>query len=142
EPGVHVVERFVEKPDAETAKSYLSRGGYFWNAGIFVFRADVMLEAVARHMPDLAAHLGELRRTLETAPEREAQATEALFAAAPAISIDYAIMEREPDLRMIACDPGWSDLGSWQAVWELSPKDAQGNATPKDSVLIDASGNL
>lgn len=142
EPGVHVVERFVEKPDAETAKSYLSRGGYFWNAGIFVFRADVMLEAVARHMPDLAAHLEELRRTIETAPEREAQATEALFAAAPAISIDYAIMEREPDLRMIACDPGWSDLGSWQAVWELSPKDAQGNAAPQDSVLVDASGNL
>jgi mannose-1-phosphate guanylyltransferase len=141
-PGVFQVERFVEKPDVETAKNYLARGGYYWNAGIFVFRADVMLAAIEEHMPDLASQLETLRRTLEQTPEREPQATRALFAAAPSISIDYAIMEREPDLRMVPCDAGWSDLGSWQVVWELSQKDAQGNAVPADSVLLDANGNL
>lgn len=141
-PGVYAVERFVEKPDLETAKSYLARGGYYWNAGIFVFRADVMLAAVQRHMPTLAQQLELLRGTLEKAPEREREATKALFDTAPSISIDYAIMEREPDLRMVPCDAGWSDLGSWQAVWELSQRDAQGNAAPSDSVLLDAANNL
>jgi mannose-1-phosphate guanylyltransferase len=141
-PGIYAVDRFVEKPDVETAKSYLARGGYYWNAGIFVFRADVMLAAIERHMPDLARQLENLRRTLESAPEREPQATRDLFSAAPSISIDYAIMEREPDLRMVPCDAGWSDLGSWQAVWELSQRDAHGNAAPADSVLLDANGNL
>jgi mannose-1-phosphate guanylyltransferase len=141
-PGVYAVERFVEKPDLETAKKYLARGGYYWNAGIFVFRADVMLAAVERHMPTLAQQLELLRSTLEKAPEREREVTRMLFETAPSISIDYAIMEREPDLRMVPCDAGWSDLGSWQAVWELSQRDAQGNAAPSDSVLLDANNNL
>ena len=140
--GVYAVERFVEKPDLETAKNYLARGGYYWNAGIFVFRADVMLAAVERHMPTLAQQLELLRSTLEKAPEREREVTRMLFETAPSISIDYAIMEREPDLRMVPCDAGWSDLGSWQAVWELSQRDAQGNAAPPDSVLLDANNNL
>ncbi|MET0410997.1 MAG: mannose-1-phosphate guanylyltransferase [Polyangiaceae bacterium] len=140
--GVYAVERFVEKPDLETAKNYLTRGGYYWNAGIFVFRADVMLAAVERHMPTLAQQLELLRSTLEKAPEREREVTRMLFETAPSISIDYAIMEREPDLRMVPCDAGWSDLGSWQAVWELSQRDAQGNAAPSDSVLLDANNNL
>jgi mannose-1-phosphate guanylyltransferase len=141
-PGAFEVERFVEKPDVATAKNYLARGGYYWNAGIFVFRADVMLDAIDRHMPSLAPWLANLRLALESKPEQEDAATRALFEHAPSISIDYAIMEREPDLRMVTCDAGWSDLGSWQVVWELSQKDTQGNATPSDSVLIDASGNL
>jgi mannose-1-phosphate guanylyltransferase len=141
-PGVYAVERFVEKPDVETAKNYLVRGGYFWNAGIFVFRADVMLAAIAQHMPDLALQLEALRQVLTKTPEKERDATRALFDSAPSISIDYAIMEREPELRMVPCDAGWSDLGSWQVVWELSQKDAHGNAAPQGSVLLDANGNL
>lgn len=141
-PGVYTVERFVEKPDLETAKNYLARGGYYWNAGIFVFRADVMLAAVQRHMPSFYAMLLNLQLVLQTNPAQEAAATRALFETAPSISIDYAIMEREPDLRMVPCDAGWSDLGSWQAVWELSQRDAQGNAAPPDSVLLDANNNL
>ena len=116
-PGVFAVEAFVEKPDAATAARYLEDPAYSWNAGIFVFRADAMLAALARH--GLAGD----------------------FEQQPSISIDYAVMEPESKqgrIAMVPGDFGWSDVGSFAALPEVRALDAKGNAVSGDAVLVDA----
>ena len=108
------VEKFVEKPDLATAESYLRDSAYFWNAGIFVFRADAMLAALDRH------GLGHE------------------FEKMPSISIDYGVMEREARIAMVPGDFGWSDVGSFAALPEVRPLDARGNAVSGDAVVIDS----
>ncbi len=142
EGGAWEVSRFVEKPGRKTAEQYLESGNYFWNSGIFVYRADVMLEALERHTPDLRRGVDAVAGAAAQGPEAEARAVQRFFAECTSISIDYAVMEREQGLRMVPCAAGWSDLGSWQAVWELSRKDASGNASNRATVLVDSSNNL
>jgi mannose-1-phosphate guanylyltransferase/mannose-6-phosphate isomerase len=135
-PGLFAIERFVEKPDAETAARYVAEG-YVWNSGNFVFRADFMLGEYRRFEPDSAA-------AVETAI-REAGAdlsfvtlTPDAFASATAKSIDYAVMERTDRAAVLPVSYGWSDVGSWQAVWELSQRDADGNAAHGTAIFVDA----
>lgn len=128
------VARFVEKPDAATAESYLTSGRHLWNAGIFVFRSSTFLELLARHQPALASGLEAIAR----APERTAE----IYATLLAESIDYALMEKLDDLATLPLDCGWSDLGSWEALHEILPKDAQGNALKGEGFALDASDNL
>lgn len=124
-----VVERFVEKPDEATARQYLAEGGYYWNAGMFVLKASVWLQAIEGFRPDIAAttRAAWAQRSTDTAFVRPGKAE---FADIPCDSIDYAVMERCPGspfpIRMAPLDVGWSDLGAWDAVWSVLPKDAKG----------------
>ncbi|MGB1109616.1 MAG: mannose-1-phosphate guanylyltransferase/mannose-6-phosphate isomerase [Gammaproteobacteria bacterium] len=133
----HTVKRFVEKPDAETAQNYLTSGDYLWNAGMFCFRADVLLEALRKHAPEVhqaAMDCWQATRQEETPLGLDADS----FARFPGISIDYAVMEHADNVAVVACDIGWSDIGSWDAVSTLSSEDEQGNSVVGEAVLVDS----
>ena len=139
------VAKFVEKPDAATAQRYLAEGGYFWNAGMFVLRASVWMAALDTFRPDIAS----ATRTAWAARSTDAKFVrpgQAEFAAVPSESVDYAVMEQCPgsafEIRMVALDAGWNDLGAWEAVWQVAPKDAQGNASIGDAIVKDSSNTL
>ena len=139
------VAQFVEKPDAATAQRYLAEGGYFWNAGMFVLKASVWMAALDKFRPDIAnaTRAAWARRSTDAKFVRPGQAE---FAAVPAESVDYAVMEKCPgsafDIRMVALNAGWNDLGAWEAVWQVAAKDAQGNASVGDVILKDSSNTL
>ncbi len=138
--GVFSVDRFVEKPDLETAQKYMDSGEYFWNAGIFVFRARDMVGAIDRYLPAMKGPLDAIDAAADT-PEEEAR-VQAFFDSCEGVSIDYGVMEKSDALLVVPGDFGWSDLGSWESSWELSEKDESGNAAPKDTVFVDARNNL
>ncbi|MNJ12168.1 Alginate biosynthesis protein AlgA [compost metagenome] len=124
------VARFVEKPDLKTAETYVAAGNYFWNAGMFCFRVGTVLEELKKYTPDV---LDAVAQTLEKSRRTTAAGYSCLtldaesFSNVPDISIDYALMERSPKVATIPCNIGWSDIGSWNAVSELTQPDAQGN---------------
>ena len=140
-----VVERFVEKPNESTARQYLAEGGYYWNAGMFVLKASVWLQAIESFRPDIAAttRAAWAQRSSDAAFVRPGAAE---FAAIPSDSVDYAVMERCPGsrfpIRMAPLDAGWSDLGAWDAVWQMLPKDAAGNAAVGDTIVADSRNTL
>ncbi len=131
------IERFVEKPDPERAASFLKEGGYYWNSGMFLFRADRYLEELDRHAPDIAA---AARAALAGAtPDLDfVRVDRAAFEACRAESIDYAVMEKTADAVVVSLAAGWSDVGSWAALHEALPCDEQGNVI-KGDVLLEAS---
>jgi mannose-1-phosphate guanylyltransferase len=131
---VRRVRRFLEKPSPEDAARFAGSGRHLWNAGIFLFRGDRLLELLARHEPELARGLEEIA----AAPERLAE----IYPRLPARSIDYAVMEKLDSLATLPLDCGWSDLGSWEALAEVLPADALGNAGRGDCLAVDATGNL
>jgi mannose-1-phosphate guanylyltransferase/mannose-6-phosphate isomerase len=139
------VLQFVEKPDAATAQKYLSDGRYSWNSGMFVLKASVWLAALEKWRADIAAttRAAWAARSVDAKFVRPGAAE---FAKVPAESVDYAVMERCPgssvDLRMVPLSAGWSDLGAWDAVWQVSPRDAQGNVAVGDTLLQDARNTL
>jgi mannose-1-phosphate guanylyltransferase / mannose-6-phosphate isomerase len=135
-PGLFAIERFVEKPDAETAARYVAEG-YVWNSGNFVFRADFMLGEYRRFEPDSAAAVETAIREAGADLSFVTLAPDA-FASATAKSIDYAVMERTDRAAVLPVSYGWSDVGSWQAVWELSQRDADGNAAHGTAIFVDA----
>lgn len=143
--GPATVVQFVEKPDLETAKRYLEEGGYHWNSGLFVLKASVWLAAIEAFRPDIAAatRAAWAARSIDAKFVRPGRAE---FVAVSAESIDYAVMERCPssafDIRMVPLAAGWSDLGAWDAVWQLAEKDACGNAQEGDVLLHDANNAL
>lgn len=141
-PGVSRVARFVEKPTREVAEGYLASGKYLWNAGMFFFRAQSMLDAIKEHMPKLAEGIERIERAAKKGAEAERAETNAVFQALESVSIDYGIMEKVKELAVIPADVGWSDLGSWHTVWELGKKDAHGNVAHDAAVLVDAQNNL
>ena len=125
--GVRPVDRFVEKPDLDTARRYLAAGGYYWNAGMFLLRASAYLDELARHAPAMleavqAAFAGARRDADFLRLAREA------FAACPSDSIDYAVMEKTDRAAVLPMDVGWSDVGSWSALWAIADQDGDGNA--------------
>ncbi len=137
----HRVARFVEKPDRETAQGYLDTGGYFWNGGIFLFTAGAYLDALAEHAPEIetasrAAMAGASGDDDTCNPEAEA------FARSPSISIDYAVMEKADKVAVVPADMGWSDIGSWDALHEISEIDGDGNALSGDTLAIDTTNCL
>jgi mannose-1-phosphate guanylyltransferase/mannose-6-phosphate isomerase len=137
--GVTTVTKFTEKPDLDTAKEFLEAGHYLWNSGLFMGRVKDFIAAFETHAPDLVA---PVRRAVEVAKgdldftRLDAEA----FAEARAISVDYAIMEHASWVVAVPLDCGWSDLGSWSALWEVSKPDAQGNAASGDVTMIDCEG--
>lgn len=139
------VERFVEKPDAASAQKYINEGGYYWNAGMFVLKASVWLKALESFCPEitLATRFAWEKRSADAAFIRPGKEE---FAAIPAESIDYAVMERCPGsaytISMVELDAGWDDLGAWDAVWKILPKDASGNAHHGDVLVTDSHNTL
>jgi mannose-1-phosphate guanylyltransferase len=140
--GLRRVVRFVEKPDRARAREYVESGRHFWNSGMFFFRADAMLAAIANHLPALSEGLARIEQAAAHGPEQERAETARVFEATEPVSIDYGIMERADALNVVPASFGWSDLGSWESAWELSERDAANNAADAGAVLIDSSGNL
>ncbi|WBT40080.1 mannose-1-phosphate guanylyltransferase/mannose-6-phosphate isomerase [Hyphomicrobium sp. DMF-1] len=134
--GAFEVDSFFEKPNAETAQTYLDDGRYLWNSGIFVFRADTYLDELARHN---RAVLAAAREALEHASEDlgflRLDAT--AFAKAPSISVDYAVMEKTDKAAVLPLSIGWSDLGSWASLWDAAPRNAEGNFIQGDALTED-----
>lgn len=131
--------QFVEKPDVERARSYVAGGRHLWNAGMFFFRARDMVEAVRRHLPAIARGLDAIEQAKGRGEED--QALGSIFPSLPSISIDHGVMDHLTELAVVPGDFGWSDVGSFQAAWELASKDPDDNVAPGGSVLIDARGN-
>lgn len=131
--------KFVEKPDVARAAAYVAGGRHLWNAGMFFFRAKDMVAAVERYLPAVARGLEVLDQAAGRGEEEQALAS--VFPNLPSISIDHGVMDHLPELAVVPGDFGWSDVGSFQAAWELADKDERGNAAPRGSVLIDARGN-
>jgi len=127
------VDRFVEKPDLARATEFVRDGGYLWNAGVFTWSAAYLRELFAEHVP---GSVEIFDRTESLLGIDEAAATSA-FASLPRISVDYAILEKAPDRVVVQADLGWLDIGNWDAVFGASPQDAEANAVPTNSVLVD-----
>ncbi len=135
--GVTPVLRFVEKPDAATAQGYLDAGGYYWNSGMFLFRASRYLEELQKFRPDIVAGV----RAAFEAAQRDGdfiRLDKDAFAGCPADSIDYAVMEKTDAAMVLPVDIGWNDVGSWSALWNVSEQDADGNAHHGDVIAIDS----
>ncbi len=135
-PGVHRVARFVEKPVRERAEEMLAAGDHAWNGGIFLFRADIFLGALAAHAPGMLTATQEAmtkarREGVRIHPDAEA------FGASPADSIDYAVMERAERVAVVPVAMGWSDVGSWDALHAISELDSEGNAHRGEVLAID-----
>lgn len=134
--GVRAVERFVEKPDLETATGYVSSGQYYWNSGMFLFKASRYLRELERFQPEM---LASSRQAWQQA-RRDADFTRLdkdAFTAVPSDSIDYAVMEKTADAVVIPLDAGWNDVGSWTALRDVSQQDGDGNAHQGDVIAID-----
>jgi len=139
--GVYEVKRFVEKPDAATAQGYLAAGNYYWNSGMFVWRASTLLDEVKHHLPEIWCVLEAMRqRWRQGEPWQEV--VRHGFPDMPDISIDYGIMEKSDRVKLVPCDIGWSDVGSWDAVYDTSKKDASGNAMEGDVLQTGCSNSL
>ncbi len=136
----HKVERFVEKPDVVTAARYLADGHYLWNSGIFVFRADVILDEIRRAMPVLGEQLDVIRKALGTPGYHATLAR--VFPDCPSISIDYGVMEKSQKIVVVPADFGWSDVGSFAALPEVRPADHLGNVAEGDALVIDGRNNV
>ncbi|NOK19161.1 mannose-1-phosphate guanylyltransferase [Corallococcus carmarthensis] len=136
--GGRRVKAFKEKPDLKTAQEYVAGGDYLWNGGIFVFRADVMLAAFQKHMPEMQKGLEALQKAVgkRTFPA----VLKRVFPKLPSISIDYGVMEKAENIAVLDGDFGWSDVGSFAAIPEVRPADAQGNVVSGDAVLVDCTG--
>ncbi|MBO9793803.1 mannose-1-phosphate guanylyltransferase/mannose-6-phosphate isomerase [Xanthomonas phaseoli] len=134
--GASAVERFVEKPDLATAQSYLASGEYYWNSGMFLFRASRYLEELRKFHPAIA---DACQKAWENG-KRDADFTRLdkdAFAASPSDSIDYAVMEKTSDAVVVPLDAGWNDVGSWSSLLDVSSQDAQGNAHHGDVIQLD-----
>ena len=144
--GWFALDSFREKPDAETAAAYLREGGYFWNSGMFLFRASVYLSELEKFAPDM---LAAVRAAVEKMAGDSVSGTQdfhrldaAEFSRCPADSIDYAVMEKTALGAVVPMDAGWSDVGSFDSLWEISPKDADGNAVRGNVLVHNSSGSL
>lgn len=140
-PGIHRVREFVEKPLLAVAERYLAEGRHSWNAGIFLFTPEAFLGELRRHAADVARPVEAAMATLETdgglsRPDR------ASFLDSANISIDCAVMEKTDRAVVVPVDIGWSDVGSWDALWTARSKDADGNAMRGDVSTVDCNGNL
>lgn len=139
--GAFNVEAFVEKPDAQTAESYVQSGEYFWNSGMFAFQAGRYLQELEKFNPRMYAACGEAFNK----SRRDAdfiRLDKVAFAACPADSIDYAVMEKTGNAVMIPLDAAWNDVGSWSALWDVTHKDAAGNAVKGDVLTVDAANSF
>ena len=139
--GAYSVDSFKEKPSAETAAGYLKDGGYFWNSGMFLFKASCYLEELKAHQPKILAACESATSCLSLDLDFVRVDGEA-FELCPSDSIDYAVMEKTDEAVVMPLDAGWNDIGSWSSLWDVSKKDGAGNATSGDVKLYDTANCL
>ncbi len=140
-PALHQVAAFHEKPEPAVAESYLAGGRHLWNSGMFAWRAEVLLKEIEVHLPSLAEGLAGLAEDLGT--ERQEGTLARHYPRLPAISVDYGVLEKTKNIRVVAAEFGWSDVGSWEAMAELWDCDGQGNACHQGEIVgHDAKDNL
>jgi len=139
---VRQVDRFVEKPDLQTAEAMLTEGGYLWNSGMFLFRTDRIIEELAAHEPLILKLTDEAFQASGQAEDGSLRPPLDLYEKIPSMPIDRAVMERATRISVVPCNPGWTDLGSWQAIWEEMEHDEAGNAASGDVLLHDATNCL
>ena len=136
-----VVDKFVEKPSVEVAQEYISSGEYYWNSGMFLFKAGRYLSELSKFRPDIyeacKSSMAETEVDLDFVRVNSEQ-----FEECPAESIDYAVMEKTLDSVVVPIDAGWSDIGSWSSLWDISKKDLNGNATYGDVILHNANNSF
>ena len=132
--GAYCVASFKEKPDSKIAARYVSHGGYYWNSGMFLFRASRYLEELTTYRSDIAAACEAAVGTVTPDLDFIRVDTEA-FTACPDDSIDYAVMEKTDHAVVVPMDAGWNDIGSWSSLWDVADKDAAGNVTSGDVIL-------
>ncbi len=132
------VLEFKEKPDQETAEKYVADGSYSWNSGMFVWKASVILDQMKKLLPDVYACIEKIGEAMGTSDERKV--IEEVYPTIPSISIDYGIMEKAEDVRVISADIGWSDVGSWDNLGEIFGEDENGNVFAGDHLAIDTKG--
>jgi len=135
------VEQFVEKPNLETAESYLAAGCYYWNSGMFVFKTDIFLAELQLHSPDVVI-AADQARTWAVRDLDFIRVDKDSFASAPNISIDYALMEKSRNVFCVPLNAGWSDVGDWKSFWDVSQKDAAGNSFIGDSIDVNSTNTL
>ena len=138
-PGF-TVDAFVEKPSLEVAKEYLDSGDYFWNSGMFLFKASRYLEELKKHRPDIYEAC-QLSMKHISKDNDFLRVNGTAFDACPSDSIDYAVMEKTTDAVVVPMDAGWSDIGSWTSLWDISKKDDNGNATYGDVMLHESNNS-
>lgn len=138
--GIKEVERFVEKPDRETAEKYLKQGGYYWNSGMFVFKAATMLDELKAYMPATYEAFAAISDSLNT-PE-EAEAVKGAYDNVDEQSIDYGIMEKSKKVSMVVAEFPWSDIGSWSALDEVMEQDADGNIIEGNVVGLECKDSI
>ena len=136
------VKSIREKPDLQKAKKFVKSGKFYWNSGMFIWKASAILKEIERCLPDLHTGLRKIKEALGTT--KEAAVVPKVYQGLASISIDYGVMERADNVLMLAGDFGWSDVGSWDALWEISPKDKQGNALQGSgsAIFTDTEGTL
>ncbi|PJE67399.1 mannose-1-phosphate guanylyltransferase [Candidatus Shapirobacteria bacterium CG10_big_fil_rev_8_21_14_0_10_40_9] len=123
--SIFKVEKFVEKPNLQTAEKFLSEGGYFWNSNLYTWRADSILRAIDKHLPKTAAGIEKIRESLETSKEKEV--IERVYQEVESISIDYGVSEKSKNILLVPADFPWSDIGDWKVAYDISKKDKEGN---------------
>ena len=138
---VYAVDRFTEKPDEKTAEKFLQEGNYYWNSGMFVWRASAILAEIQQYLPTVYSVVQTIIAESRAAGSFQ-QAVEKHFAAMPSISIDYGVLEKSSRVSLIPCEIGWNDVGSWQAVHEISAQDKNGNALQGNVVAVDCKNSL
>ena len=132
--GAYNAEEFIEKPDLKTAKSYLGQGSYLWNSGMFMFQPDVLIDELTTHSPDIVASVKDAINNAAQDFDFIRLNKEA-FELSPSNSIDYALMEKSKSVVVVPLDVGWSDVGSWTALYDLGVKDRHGNVINGDVVI-------
>ena len=137
---IYRVRSIREKPPREQAERFLAQGGFSWNSGMFVWKASTIIKAIGLHLPDLQQGLFEIREALGT--DREEEVVGTIYAGLKSVSIDYGVMEKAKNVLVIPGAFDWSDLGSWDALWEVSEKDENGNAVRGEFIGIDAADSL
>ncbi len=137
---IYRVRSIREKPPLEQAERFLARGGFSWNSGMFVWKTSTIIEAIGQFLPDLEQGLLQIREALGT--DREEAVVRAVYTGQRAVSIDYGVMEKAKNVLVVPGAFGWSDLGSWDALWEVSEKDENGNAVRGEFIGVDAADSL
>jgi mannose-1-phosphate guanylyltransferase/mannose-6-phosphate isomerase len=134
--GAHKVEEFVEKPDLKTAQTYLEQGNYLWNSGMFMFKAETLIDELTAHSPDIVKAVSSAVKNA-TQDLDFIRLEEQSFSLSPGDSIDYALMEKSDNVVVVPLDAGWSDVGSWLALYDIGAKDGSGNVLKGDVTVKD-----
>ncbi|MBN2539816.1 MAG: mannose-1-phosphate guanylyltransferase [Deltaproteobacteria bacterium] len=140
ETKIYAVRSFREKPDQATAEAFFRDGGFFWNSGMFIWKASTILDNIKKLIPDLYEGLLTIEDSIGTKHEEEILSE--VYRNIKPVSIDYGVMEKAPGVCMVEGDFGWNDIGSWDALWDVMDKDDKGNATRGNIIRFDTSNSL